>query len=373
VENVLTRISEIPPIELEVHELILFGGVVALGVVTVVLTFLLVRARRGMRRSERLERNGLAVSSPLRRLEQELAFIGDFIREFPQLLLEVQSQSEVRRIPSVLLSAIVRFFKAEQAVVLVRRKSTLTDPERNNRLVVAALASAERGLRVGTEVSFGEGQLGLAAETQQVLDRADLDRESSIGSGLNHTGPEFDVVAPMVIGDQTMGVIAFARPARVHPRQKEMLQMIAQLGALAWHNATTFRTVKFAAEVDELTGIFNKAALKLRQLVRDTVRADDIFGRFGGEEFLLIMPGRTQEEAYGAAESIRHRIAGYDFESGDHQPLGRVSVSGGVASFPADARDVVDLLLASDAALYRAKQGGRNRVERAEVGINPGA
>ena len=225
-------------------------------------------------------------------------------------------------------------------------------------------------------------------------------------------------MAPMVIGDQTMGVIAFARPARVHPRQKEMLQMIAQLGALAWHNATTFRTVKFAAEVDELTGIFNKAALKLRlselvykarqdgesvsvfmfdidhfkcyndtnghlagdqllrllaQLVRDTVRADDIFGRFGGEEFLLIMPGRTQEEAYGAAESIRHRIAGYDFESGDHQPLGRVSVSGGVASFPADARDVVDLLLASDAALYRAKQGGRNRVERAEVGINPGA
>jgi diguanylate cyclase (GGDEF)-like protein len=228
----------------------------------------------------------------------------------------------------------------------------------------------------------------------------------------------FDVVAPMVVGDQTVGVVAFARPARVHPRQKDMLQMIAQLGALAWHNVTAFRNVKFAAEVDELTGIYNKAALKLRlseliyqsrqsgtvvslfmfdidhfknyndlnghlagdqllrflaQLVRDTVRSDDIFGRFGGEEFLLIMPSRTRDQAFMAAETIRERIAEYDFPFGDRQPLGMVSVSGGVATFPDDARDSVDLLLAADAALYRAKQKGRNKVLVAEVGLNPDA
>jgi diguanylate cyclase (GGDEF)-like protein len=195
-----------------------------------------------------------------------------------------------------------------------------------------------------------------------------------------------------------------------------MMQMIASLGAITWNNLTAYRDVKVAADVDELTGIFNKRALKFRlselvygarqsgsrvavflfdidhfknyndqnghiagdqalrllsQLVRDSVRTDDIFGRFGGEEFLLIMPGRTPAQAVSAAQNIRQRIARYSFPFGENQPLGKVTVSGGVATFPDDAQDAVELLLAADNALYRAKQAGRNRVSRAETGLNP--
>ena len=101
------------------------------------------------------------------------------------------------------------------------------------------------------------------------------------------------------------------------------------------------------------------------------MRADDVFGRFGGEEFLLIMPGRSPAQALSAATNILQRIERYDFPFGKGQPLGRVTVSGGVATFPDDAQDAVELLLSADAALYRAKQSGRNRVFRAETGLNP--
>ena len=105
--------------------------------------------------------------SPIRRLEQDLAFVVDYIKEFPKLMADLNSQTEVRQLPPVLLNAMVRIFRAEQAVVLVRRRSTLVEPERRNRLIVAALASSERGLNVGTEVAIGEGQLGYRGRDPQ--------------------------------------------------------------------------------------------------------------------------------------------------------------------------------------------------------------
>ena len=113
-------------------------------------------------------------------------------------------------------------------------------------------------------------------------------------------------------------------------------------------------------------------AREITELVRDTVRADDVFGRFGGEEFLLLMPGLTADQGMSAANNIRQRVAAFDFEHGDKQPLGRVTVSGGVAAFPGDARDGVELLSAADDALYRAKEAGRNCVVKARAaGLNP--
>jgi diguanylate cyclase (GGDEF)-like protein len=186
---------------------------------------------------------------------------------------------------------------------------------------------------------------------------------------------------------------------------------------LTWKNVQAYREKEVEAEVDKLTKIFNKGALlrmlgialhearstggkvavfifdldnfkiyndtnghlmgdhllsKLSALVKETVRTDDIFGRFGGEEFLLVMPNRTGAQAMTAAGMVRKRIEEYPFEGGSTQPLGKVTISGGVAVFPDDAPEQVALMQAADDALYRAKQGGRNQVYRAEEsGLNP--
>jgi diguanylate cyclase (GGDEF)-like protein len=66
------------------------------------------------------------------------------------------------------------------------------------------------------------------------------------------------------------------------------------------------------------------------------------------------------------AEAARARVEATPFAGGETQPLGRVSISGGVACFPADARSATDLLKAADVRLYKAKSAGRNRIDTGE-------
>ena len=100
----------------------------------------------------------------------------------------------------------------------------------------------------------------------------------------------------------------------------------------------------------------------LSRLVQDNLRRDTMFGRYGGEEFLIIFPGLRREQAIAAAENIRKAIAGYAFAHAGAQPLGCVSISGGVAECPARRKERAGLVRAADEALYRAKRAGRNRV-----------
>jgi two-component system cell cycle response regulator len=89
------------------------------------------------------------------------------------------------------------------------------------------------------------------------------------------------------------------------------------------------------------------------------VRSVDIVARYGGEEFAVVLPETTEAGAVAFAERLRERIAGQAFSSGGI----RVTASIGVAAFPAPLIDTAeDLFARSDAALYRAKAEGRNRV-----------
>ena len=68
------------------------------------------------------------------------------------------------------------------------------------------------------------------------------------------------------------------------------------------------------------------------------------------------------------AENLRRAVEAHDFRHGEGQPLGRVTISGGVACFPEDARSALDLQRAADRALYKAKAAGRNRIVGADKG-----
>jgi diguanylate cyclase (GGDEF)-like protein len=102
------------------------------------------------------------------------------------------------------------------------------------------------------------------------------------------------------------------------------------------------------------------------QILRDTGRRGDIVARFGGEEFVALLYGASREEAHRFAETARQGIERHSFAGGETQPLGRVTLSGGVASFPSDAAGDEALIRAADARLYEAKEAGRNRVLAAD-------
>jgi diguanylate cyclase (GGDEF)-like protein len=96
------------------------------------------------------------------------------------------------------------------------------------------------------------------------------------------------------------------------------------------------------------------------------VRASDLFARYGGEEFAVILADTDAAGGRVVAERIRATVQRLALPFED-QPSGHVSVSLGVASLaPSRASDPVDLIRAADSALYRAKFGGRNRVELAD-------
>lgn len=112
---------------------------------------------------------------------------------------------------------------------------------------------------------------------------------------------------------------------------------------------------------------------EIAECMRATFSKDDVLCRFGGEEFCVLMPETTLEAAFEAAEKFRRAVEAVSIiYSGSKLPP--VTISGGVAAFPADAKSLQDLLAAADQALYKAKANGRNRmcryVDQPEESIN---
>jgi len=92
------------------------------------------------------------------------------------------------------------------------------------------------------------------------------------------------------------------------------------------------------------------------------VRAIDLPCRYGGEEFVTIMPDTTLEAAHRIAERIRHYISGSPFRVAQGSELLTVTISVGVAVMAGSADTAEALLKRADEALYEAKAAGRNRV-----------
>ena len=105
----------------------------------------------------------------------------------------------------------------------------------------------------------------------------------------------------------------------------------------------------------------------LGQLIQDQVRREDIACRFGGEEFLLIMPGAPLEIALERAHELNLGVKQLHKNSPALKPI---TISAGVAIFPDHGGNGKDVIRAADAALYRAKEAGRDRVVVASALVN---
>ncbi len=98
-------------------------------------------------------------------------------------------------------------------------------------------------------------------------------------------------------------------------------------------------------------------------LLKNHLRGEDIACRYGGEEFLLILPGASLEVALERGEILRQSVKEMHLH---YQSLKPTTLSLGVALYPDHGNTGLDIIKASDAALYRAKKAGRDRVTIAE-------
>jgi diguanylate cyclase (GGDEF)-like protein len=338
-----------------------------------------------------------------------------FVREFPHITNQLTNEADQRQIPRLLLYISLRCFNPWQAVVFLRRHRSETEPLRNQHLVVAAVARSGQGIELGQQIRFGQGLIGAAAETQRIFKNQKTERQASLVR--DNSDPDkllnfaADLVAPMVFRGETVGVIALSEMTQVSEAAIGTLRVICQMGALAVYNASAYGEMKTTAQLDGLTQLYNKSHItsilsekiceaeerqttlsvfmfdidhfknyndtnghdagdkllkELSKLIQENVRKDDYVGRFGGEEFLLVLPNTQKKQAGLAAENIRKRISNYPFAFANNQPLGFMSISGGVANYPKDGLDTMTLLRAADEALYQSKREGRNRTTLAE-------
>lgn len=216
------------------------------------------------------------------------------------------------------------------------------------------------------------------------------------------------LLVPMLAHGSMQGVlIAEAAEAdRFHERDQQMLSVVARSAGLALENAELHRRTEELTLIDELTETYNyryfvqklqeekrravryrvplslimvdidwfkklndsygheSGNLVLRELsriIKKCIRDVDIFVRYGGEEFAIILPQTTLSEARVIGERIRDQVEQAGFKIPGYDPL-HITVSVGVTSFPENGKTEEELVSIADQALYRAKGEGRNLV-----------
>ena len=305
-----------------------------------------------------------------------------------------------------LASYVIESLEVDELAVL------LFDRERRKVFLLAAQGFEDDGV---VEVPFeaDRGITGEAVRRKQSIYVPDLTsdpREVVYRSGDEPRGSLLSV--PMLYQQEVVGVLNFsaAQSDAFDESHRALFETVASQAALALTNARLYLETLELTETDGLTSLLNRRGLdkrvslewaraqrdslplsaimididhfktyndqqghqmgdetirKVARLISQKVRSVDAVARYGGEEFLVILPRADKAAAVEVARKLRRTIEGADFERGYLQPLGRITISCGVATAPADARDADDLIRAADAALYEAKAGGRNQVRAA--------
>ncbi|MBI5365447.1 MAG: GGDEF domain-containing protein [Planctomycetes bacterium] len=110
----------------------------------------------------------------------------------------------------------------------------------------------------------------------------------------------------------------------------------------------------------------DRVLMDLAELIQRAVRPYDVAGRYGGDEFLIVVPQLGAEHAREAAERLRERVAQHDFLLPWSGQRVHPTLSIGLATYPEDGLTRAELIAASDRAMYRAKADGKNRVRVAQ-------
>jgi two-component system cell cycle response regulator len=109
---------------------------------------------------------------------------------------------------------------------------------------------------------------------------------------------------------------------------------------------------------------------KIGAILRESCRQSDTVGRYGGEEFVVLLPETDIETAQRKVEYLRDLVARTPIELGATGERVQITISAGLASFPQDGQEAAELFALADERMFQAKREGRNRVVAAEAVIS---
>ena len=337
----------------------------------------------------------------------------EMFQTLPDLVRQMFSATGKRPMYPVVVKLVELFFRPAQIAMFVA-----VPAERTMRLVEGV--GLPDTLGKSAVIEYGQGRPGLVAESRVTMDSGDFANVTTITrlqlEASEIPGLRADVVAPIVYDEELLGVICVGGPATRGDHEKRLLKMVADLAASALVHVRQLKSSQEMANMDGLTETYNKRYLQSRinddvaraestnnalsllildidhfkhyndtnghlegddvlkrigAILKGAIREDtDFVVRYGGEEFVIVFPGATKVVAARHAESIRRAVETHPFKHANRQPLGAVTISGGVASYPEDGKNSVALLRAADQALYEAKDAGRNKIVTATATVS---
>jgi diguanylate cyclase (GGDEF)-like protein len=321
-------------------------------------------------------------------------------------VLDLDRELDLRQLAAAICQRARRVSGARGAAV------ALWDHEAESGSIVATDGEVARGLEA-VRVRGDDTYLGLALSNGTILPQADLGGRKALPLYVRGVESQAGsaVIVPMFADDHPVGAIAveYEQPRQFSEKDLERLKAVSLSVAHAFRNAIEFGKVRDLSLTDALTGLPNRRATEralastiaiaertaapfavavvdvdhfkrfndrhghdagdlvlqtVARTIRKELRPGDHAGRWGGEEFLIVLPGAGLEDGAGVLERVRRGVEAAHVEWGGREL--KVTLSAGLTACPEVVPAGAASVASADAALYAAKRSGRNNLVIAE-------
>ena len=329
----------------------------------------------------------------------------DDLLVFHQLARSLTSSFDLDTILRTILEHMERFIEADLWTLLMLDES-------QQELYYAIAAGGEEALLRDLRVKVGEGVAGWVVEHGETLIVPEADSDPRIDPANGHVRKVRSVIAlPLRGRKRTQGAIEIFNPRadQLDDYTIAFLHILADHAAIAIENARDVSRIQQLTITDDTTGLYNVRHLydvlgreiercvnedvpvslafldldrfkqvndmhghlvgsellsRTGQRLQQICRSQDQCFRYGGDEFVVLMPATTAEEAHQAAVDLHRELTTTNFRMDNGLELS-VSASVGLATAPADGRSIHAVIGAADSRMYMVKNDGRGRVHSA--------
>lgn len=346
----------------------------------------------------KLKLENALLKQELRQRTRELSF---FINSSKALT----STLEFKKVLKIIIERAQKLIKCEDWSLLL-----LDEPRRELYFEMAKEKTAKEIKRL--RIKLGEGVAGWVAQHGKARIVPDVSRDPKFNKSpehRNYKGARSVLCVPIINKRKTIGVLEMVNKVSGEPFDQKDMDLLVKLvdqAAIAIERSHLYQKMANLAITDDLTKLFNfryldrnlemeirraqrydgfvslifldmdyfklvndryghlmgsKVLMEVAQILTNNLRDIDIIARYGGDEFVIVLPETRVEATLKIARRIQQSIRDYQF-LGDEELKIKLSASFGISGYPVHAKNKRDLIRLADQAMYQAKYGGRDRI-----------